>query len=40
MRGMRDGVEVKWDIGPVPHDGGLPADRAIVSRPVPELASS
>jgi quercetin dioxygenase-like cupin family protein len=33
MRGMRDGVEVEWDIAPVPLDGGLPADHTIVSRP-------
>ena len=33
MRGMRDGVRVEWDIAPVPTDGGLSADRAIVSRP-------
>jgi quercetin dioxygenase-like cupin family protein len=30
MRGIRDGVEVEWDFWPVPVDGGLPADRAIV----------
>jgi quercetin dioxygenase-like cupin family protein len=35
MRGVRDGVKVKWDIAPVPLDGGLPADHAIVSRPCP-----
>jgi len=33
MRGVRDGVKVDWDIAPVPTDGGLPADHAIVSRP-------
>ena len=33
MRGMRDGVDVEWDIAPVPSGGGLTADRAIVSRP-------
>lgn len=32
MRGLRDGIEVEWDIAPVPADGGLPADQAIVSR--------
>jgi len=32
MRGIRDGVDVEWDIAPVPLDGGHPADRAIVSR--------
>ena len=30
MRGLRDGVEVEWDIAPVPDDGGLPASSAIV----------
>ena len=34
MRGIRDGVKVEWDIAPVPPDGGLPADHAIVSRPL------
>lgn len=32
MRGIRDEVQVDWDIAPVPADGGLPADRAITSR--------
>ncbi len=32
MRGIRDGVEVEWDIAPVPLAGGPPADHAIVSR--------
>jgi quercetin dioxygenase-like cupin family protein len=40
MRGIRDEVEVEWDIAPVPLDGGLPADHAIVSRPSSEPASS
>jgi len=31
MRGVRDGVRVKWDISPVPTDGGPPARNAIVS---------
>jgi mannose-6-phosphate isomerase-like protein (cupin superfamily) len=31
MRGLRDGIEIKWDIGPVPADGGLEASRAIIS---------
>jgi quercetin dioxygenase-like cupin family protein len=31
MRGIRDGVEVDWDIAPVPADGGLAASGAIVS---------
>lgn len=35
MRGIRDGVQIDWDIAPVPTDGGLPADRAIVSGPYP-----
>jgi quercetin dioxygenase-like cupin family protein len=30
MRGIRDGIEVEWDIAPVPPDGGLPARDAIV----------
>ena len=28
MRGRRDGVEVDWDISPVPADGGLSANEA------------
>ena len=32
MRGVRDGVSVEWDIGPVPADGGRSAGDAIVSR--------
>lgn len=40
MRGVRDGVTVEWDIAPVPLDGGLPADQAIVSRPLSEAPSS
>jgi quercetin dioxygenase-like cupin family protein len=40
MRGIRDGARVEWDIAPVPLDGGLPADHAIVSRPSPEPPSS
>jgi quercetin dioxygenase-like cupin family protein len=31
MRGLRDGIEVEWDIAPVPTDGGLPASRAVIS---------
>jgi mannose-6-phosphate isomerase-like protein (cupin superfamily) len=31
MRGVRDHVEVEWDIAAVPPDGGLPASTAIVS---------
>ena len=30
MRGVRDGVEVEWDISAVPADGGLPESEAIV----------
>ena len=32
MRGIRDGIEVRWDIGPVPADGGLSADKAVEFR--------
>jgi mannose-6-phosphate isomerase-like protein (cupin superfamily) len=31
VRGLVDGVQVDWDIAPVPPDGGLTAERAIVS---------
>jgi quercetin dioxygenase-like cupin family protein len=31
MRGVRDGVEVEWDISAVPAEGGLPSGEAIVS---------
>ena len=31
MRGVRDDVEVEWDISAVPGDGGLPTGNAIVS---------
>lgn len=30
MRGIRDDVEVEWDISAVPANGGLPASHAIV----------
>jgi hypothetical protein len=33
MRGLRDGIQVEWDIAPVPANHGLPADHAIVSCP-------
>lgn len=33
MRGLRAGVEVEWDIAPVPVDGGEPAEQVIISRP-------
>jgi mannose-6-phosphate isomerase-like protein (cupin superfamily) len=32
MRGIRDGTHIEWDIAPVPRNGGLPADDAIISR--------
>jgi hypothetical protein len=32
MRGLRDGIQVDWDIAPVPADGGLPASSAIITR--------
>ena len=40
MRGIRDGADVEWDIAPVPSDGGLRADHAIVSRALSEPAAS
>ena len=40
MRGIRDGVNVKWDIAPVPLDGGLPADHAIVRGPLTDPPST
>jgi quercetin dioxygenase-like cupin family protein len=40
MRGIRDGVEVEWDVAAVPLDGGLPAGQAIVSRRPPAPPSS
>ena len=33
MRGLRDGIQVEWDIAPVPADGGLPAGQMVISRP-------
>jgi mannose-6-phosphate isomerase-like protein (cupin superfamily) len=33
MRGLRDGIQVEWDIAPVPASGGLPADHGIITRP-------
>jgi hypothetical protein len=30
MRGIRDGVDVEWDISAVARDGGLPASDATV----------
>ena len=32
MRGLRNGVDVEWDIAPPPPDGGLPAGEAVVRR--------
>ena len=32
MRGLRDDIQVEWDIGPVPANGGLLADQAIICR--------
>ena len=40
MRGIRDGVEVEWDISTVPADGGLPASEAIVSARLPSIQTS
>jgi quercetin dioxygenase-like cupin family protein len=34
MCGIRDKVQVDWDIAPAPTNGGLRGDRAIVSRPL------
>jgi len=31
LRGLVEGVEVEWDMAPVPRAGGLSADHAIVS---------
>ena len=31
MRGLVDGVQVDWDLAPVPSDGGRTADHVIVS---------
>jgi len=38
MRGLRDGVDVEWDIAAVPAGGGLPASRAIVRTAPPRAA--
>ena len=32
MRGTRDGVQIDWDIAPVPYNGGLDADHVTFSR--------
>ncbi|MGZ4393555.1 MAG: cupin domain-containing protein [Gaiellaceae bacterium] len=39
MRGVRDGVEVEWDISEVPASGGLPAGEAIIRIPRPSASS-
>ena len=33
MRGIRDGVDVEWDIADVPEGGGLPARAATITQP-------
>jgi mannose-6-phosphate isomerase-like protein (cupin superfamily) len=33
MRGIRDSVQVEWDIAPVPPNGGLPADSHLMPEP-------
>ena len=33
MRGLRDGIQVEWDIAPVPTDGGHLAEQIVISRP-------
>jgi quercetin dioxygenase-like cupin family protein len=33
MRGVRDGVDVEWDIAAVPEGRGLPADAATITQP-------
>jgi mannose-6-phosphate isomerase-like protein (cupin superfamily) len=38
MRGLRDGVDVEWDIAAVPADGGLPASSATVRTALPRAA--
>ena len=40
MRGVRDGVQIDWDIAPVPASGGLPTDHAVVSRPLAQAPPS
>jgi len=32
MRGFRDGIQVEWDIAPVPASGGLPVDEAVIKQ--------
>jgi len=36
MRGVRDGVDVEWDIAAVPNGGGPPASAATVTQPPTE----
>lgn len=33
MRGLRDGIQVEWDIAPAPADGGRPAEQIVIHRP-------
>lgn len=40
MRGVRQGVEMDWDIAAVPAGGGAPAAEAIVSQPPSPRGSS
>jgi mannose-6-phosphate isomerase-like protein (cupin superfamily) len=37
MRGIRDGIEVEWDIALVPANGGLSASEAIITRRTADL---
>lgn len=37
MRGLRDGIQIEWDIAPVPADGGLPIGQAIIRAETVEL---
>jgi|tagenome__1003787_1003787.scaffolds.fasta_scaffold20983129_3 mannose-6-phosphate isomerase-like protein (cupin superfamily) len=40
MRGIRDGIDVEWDIAAVPTDGGLPASAATVALSPAERSAS
>ncbi len=40
MRGIRDGVQIDWDIAPVRSGDGLPAGHAILSRRRPSARPS
>jgi len=35
LRGLRDGIQVEWDIAPVPANGGLPVDEAVIIQTKP-----